>query len=157
MPNYMCRWGILVEAQNPEEAARLAKLKSLDPDHAIWHISNLDTLESTIIDFGKERIIQRAKLMRELEGLKRAGRLEEARQLGLRMVADDERVAIGCAPFLWTTWETAIILRKLKDTKAEINLLERYIRNCPPGTAPVKIVERLERLRNAKSSPTKPA
>lgn len=84
-----------------------------------------------------------------LADLKRAGDLISAWKLAMRMVDAAERgSAIGeRAPHSWVTLEAAIILRKLKDTRGEIEVLERYLAHCPPGEADAKVVERLEKLR----------
>lgn len=84
-----------------------------------------------------------------LADLKRAGDLISAWKLVMKIVDAAERGGkIGeRGPHSWATLEAAIILRKLKDTRGEIEVLERYLAHCPPGWADTKVVERLEKLR----------
>jgi hypothetical protein len=85
--------------------------------------------------------------------LKRAGDLVFARELVMQMVDAAERGAeIGQrAPYSWVTLEAAIVLRKLRDTQGEIEVLERYLANCPPGEADAKVVDRLDKIRRTRT------
>jgi hypothetical protein len=81
--------------------------------------------------------------------LKRAGDLEGAITLAMKMVDAAERGAAiaNRAPHAWVTLDAAIILRKLKDKPGEIAVLERYLQHCPPGQVDAKVIERLDKLR----------
>jgi hypothetical protein len=84
----------------------------------------------------------------QFTSLKVGNQLEQARDLGLKMVEAEERYAqiLNERPNRWYTWETAIVLRKLKDKQGEINLLTRYLDACPPGDKDQKIADRLNKL-----------
>jgi hypothetical protein len=87
-----------------------------------------------------------------LANLKRAGDLVLARELVIKMADAAERGGeVGeRAPYSWVTLEAAIVLRKLRDTRGEIEVLERYLAHCPPGEADAKVVERLEKIRRSR-------
>ncbi|MDT8342157.1 MAG: hypothetical protein RQ751_11655 [Longimicrobiales bacterium] len=82
--------------------------------------------------------------------LKREGRLDEARDLLLRLVEATEEEARanrwGVAP--WYYEQLAIIYRKLKQPQNELVVLERYDRQPKaPGAGPSKLAERLAKVR----------
>jgi hypothetical protein len=66
---WMARWGIFIhdeEGITPYEVALKARaIVEGDEDKDIWHISNLDNMESHIIDFSKPRILERNRLRKE--------------------------------------------------------------------------------------------
>ena len=74
---YLASWGIFIEDEEgltPYEVAVKARaIVEGDKDKDIWHISNLDTMESTIIDFSKPRILERNRLREEAEKKKKSG------------------------------------------------------------------------------------
>ncbi len=113
--------------------AKLARLRK------VWAAADAEVVDGVAIGSCRQT----------LADLKRAGDLISAWKLALRMVEAAERGgAIGeRAPHSWVTLEAAIILRKLKDIRGEIEVLERYLAHCPPGGADAKVVERLEKLR----------
>ena len=74
---YMARWGIFIddeEGLTPYDVAVKARaIVEGDKDKDIWHIANLDTMESTIIDFSKPRILERNRLRKEAQEKKKSG------------------------------------------------------------------------------------
>lgn len=115
------------------QEAKLARLRK------IWAAADAEVVDGVGIGSCRQT----------LADLKRAGDLISAWKLVMRMVDAAERGgAIGeRPPHSWVTLEAAIILRKLKDTRGEIEVLERYLAHCPPGEGDAKVVERLEKLR----------
>jgi len=86
--------------------------------------------------------------LENLSSLKRARRYEEAIEVLMREVkyqeAEDKMQKWGVAP--WAYGELAIIYRKQKDYKNEINILKRYMRQRKgPGVKSNKLAERLEK------------
>ncbi|MHA7617472.1 tetratricopeptide repeat protein [Cellulosimicrobium cellulans] len=85
--------------------------------------------------------------------LKREGRVDEALKLALECVDATERASRsdGLAPAPAYTTMAAIIYRQRKDYAAEIAILERYQRACPPGRKSSKITDRLAKTRELKA------
>jgi hypothetical protein len=86
----------------------------------------------------------------EVRALKRAGNLEQAATLLLRLVDATEAEARanrwGVAP--WYYEQLAIIYAKQKDLASEISILERYERQTKAaGARPSKLGDRLAKLR----------
>ncbi len=84
--------------------------------------------------------------------LKREGRVDEALKLALECVDATERASRsdGLAPAPAYTTMAAIIYRQRKDYAAEIAVLERYQRACPPRRKSSKIADRLAKARELK-------
>ena len=89
-----------------------------------------------------------------VQGLEREGRLEEALQLlgALITAAEQEAEVSGREPAPAYTERAAIIHRKRRDYAAEIAVIERWERACPPekrgpGATQAKLLKRLERAR----------
>lgn len=72
------------------------------------------------------------ELVEPIKQLKREGLLEEALKLCYRAIEGAERDNHGREPAPAYTLEAAIIHRKLKQREAEIAVLERWLRQCPP-------------------------
>ena len=86
----------------------------------------------------------------DVRALKRAGHLEQAAALLLRLVDATEAEARanrwGVAP--WYHEQLAIIYAKQKDLASEISILERYERQTKaPGARPSKLADRLAKVR----------
>jgi hypothetical protein len=68
---YLATWAIFIndeEGLTPYDVAVKARaIVEGDQDKDIWQISNLDTMESTIIDFSKPRILERNRLRKEAQ------------------------------------------------------------------------------------------
>jgi hypothetical protein len=119
-----------------------------------WHSERKALAEeralATVSAFEVEKVDGRTynSYKKDFRELKASGQLEKARDLGLRMTEAAERVAAtrNQPPQRWYTWETAVILRKLKDRESEAALLQRFLDHCPPGTEDAKIAERLRKL-----------
>ena len=118
--------------KHERQEAKLARLQK------IWAAADVEVVDGVPIGTCRQK----------LADLKRTGNLLSARELVMKMVGAAERGGeIGeRAPHSWVTLEAAIILRKLKDIRAEIEVLERYLAHCPPGEAEAKVVERLEKI-----------
>lgn len=89
-----------------------------------------------------------------VQDLEREGRLEEALNLlgALIIAAEQEAEVSGREPVPAYTERAAIIHRKRRDYAAEIAVIERWERACPPdtrgpGTTRTKLLNRLERAR----------
>lgn len=85
----------------------------------------------------------------DVRTLKRAGELEKAIALLLRLVDATEAEAAakrwGVAP--WYYEQLAIIYAKTKQFDAEVKILERYAaQRKAPGAGPSKLAERLAKL-----------
>ncbi|MEV5650212.1 hypothetical protein AB0L57_18350 [Nocardia sp. NPDC052254] len=84
----------------------------------------------------------------KLAELKRAGDLESARVLATKMV-DAARASAAIAtrrPQSWVTIEAAIVLRKMGEVQAEIDILDDYVRSCSPyGPPEEKVLHRLSK------------
>ncbi|MFJ1510916.1 hypothetical protein [Cellulosimicrobium funkei] len=85
--------------------------------------------------------------------LKREGRVDDALELALECIEATERDARadGLEPAPAYTTMAAIIYRQRKDYAAEIAILERYRRACPPGRGSYKIDDRLAKARELKA------
>jgi len=85
--------------------------------------------------------------------LKRDGQVDDALELALECVEATERAsrADGLEPAPAYTTMAAIIYRQRKDYAAEIAVLERYQRACPPGRKSSKIADRLAKARELKA------
>ena len=120
--------------KHERQEAKLARLQK------IWAAADAEVVDGVPIGTCRQT----------LANLKRAGDLISAWKLAMKMVDAAERGGeIGeRAPHSWVTLEAAIILRKLRDTRGEIEVLERFLAHCPPGEADAKVVERLEKIRH---------
>jgi hypothetical protein len=88
------------------------------------------------------------------QGLEREGRLEDALELlgALITAAEQEAEVSGREPAPAYTERAAIIHRKRRDYAAEIAVIERWAKACPPekrgpGATQAKLLKRLERAR----------
>lgn len=90
----------------------------------------------------------------KLAEMKRAGQLEDARALAMKMV-DAARASAAIEtrrPQSWVTIEAAIVLRKTGEVQSEVDVLEDYVRSCPPDDPPEdKVLDRLTRAKHALS------
>ena len=86
----------------------------------------------------------------DVENLKKAGKLEDAKILLLDLVKtteeDDRITRSGVAP--WYYEELAKIYRKQKDYSSEVAILERYAeQRHAPGAKPAQLMERLNKAK----------
>ncbi len=87
----------------------------------------------------------------EVKALKRAGRLNEAEELLLKLVAtvEEEARAQGWGVAPWYYEQPAIIYRRRKDYAAEVAILKRYMAQPhAPGVGPQKLSERLKKVQH---------
>jgi|Deesub1362A_J573_1020465.scaffolds.fasta_scaffold08724_2 tetratricopeptide (TPR) repeat protein len=84
----------------------------------------------------------------DIETLKRAGRLDEAEKLLLKLLEAIEARATGAGVAPWYYEQLAIIYRKRKDYAAEVSILERYMKQPHAfGVSPQQLSERLKKAR----------
>jgi DNA polymerase-3 subunit epsilon len=71
------------------------------------------------------------RYVEKVKNLKRAGQLNEARDLLYRLIETVEMEVREehCSPAPWYYEQAAIVCRKQKDYRAEVEVLERYVRN----------------------------
>jgi hypothetical protein len=93
--------------------------------------------------------------VRDVENLKRAGRLDEVEQLLLHLVDAAEAYGrahdFGTAP--WYYEQLAIVYRKQKSYSKEVSILERFAaQEHAPGVKPAQLLERLSKARELAAS-----
>jgi hypothetical protein len=88
-----------------------------------------------------------SEYVEDVKSLTRTDRLDDAEKLLLALVdATESDSKYGVAP--WYYEKLAIIYRKKKDRKAEIEILERFARQKhAAGVTPPKLLARLEKLK----------
>jgi len=71
------------------------------------------------------------RYVEKVKNLKRAGQLNEVRELLYRLIEIVEKEAREerCSPTPWYYEQAAIVCRKQKDCQAEVEVLERYVKN----------------------------
>lgn len=134
---------------SPEEK-RADHQKAINEDLK-WHMEQGGS-EAQFIRNGMYNGIHYLETVEPIQQLKREGRLEEALQLCLIVVAGAEKESVETSrpPAPWYTEQAAIVLRKLKRPEEERAILLRYLQHCPPDYAEQNprdtIVERLRKM-----------
>lgn len=120
-------------------------------------MSTAELMEMTTVKAGFVDGRHYTQFVEDVRALKRAGNLEQAERLLLRLIDATEAEARtngwGVAP--WYYAQLAIIYSKQRDSAAEIGILERYERQAKsPGAGPSKLRDRLAALtaRQSKAS-----
>lgn len=96
---------------------------------------------------GLVRGLHYLELIEPIKQLKREKRFPEALDLCYVAIEGAERGRDGREPAPWYTEQAAIVHRKLGEREAEIRVLERWLRACPPerlGGSSIK--QRLDKL-----------
>jgi len=94
------------------------------------------------------------KYVDDVKNLMKENKLEDAEKLLLALInaTENESQSENCGVAPWYYERLAVIYRKKKETKSELQILERYEgQKHAPGSLPPKLIARLEKMRSRQS------